>query len=224
MKDEIERINKLSCWYESKLNEINKAPVDDRPKMLRKLYRHCKNNKHFGVTITSFGTINMDAWPKYPPELEYPKSGGENIFYDSPTGHELPPGYKPCNYQKYFNQTIKSYQEHLIVDRKLVNSVHGLLGPKDRYMVNEVRDTIDTFKFKKDLVNLIVANLNGIEDYKLLGKYVKYKSSVLFHLLRLVGCDPNPDDFPLNGRVSNERTEIEIEAVFENIGWEYRPM
>ena len=80
------------------------------------------------------------------------------------------------------------------------------------------------------MVNSLVCKLNGDSDYKsltevqksslfkyyeifrnqsyeVLGKHVKYKFNVL---LRLVGCDPNPNDFPLNGRVSDERTETEI--------------
>ena len=47
---------------------------------------------------------------------------------------------------------------------------------------------------------------------------------MLFHLLRLIGCKPDPDDFPLNSRVSNERTESEIETVFNFMGWNYKPM
>ena len=100
---------------------------------------------------------------------------------------------------------------------------------------------LSTFNFKKDLVNSIVRKLNNdsdcksltkvqksclfryyvnfrVKNYSVLGKHVKYKSNVLFHLLRLVGCDPNPDDFPLNGRASNERTETEIETVFKAMG------
>ena len=96
-------------------------------------------------------------------------------------------------------------------------------------------------------VNSIVRNLNGDLDYKhltefqlafllkyyeefrinsdkALDKQVKYKSNVLFHLLRLIGCKPDPDDFPLNSRISNERTESEIETVFNFMGWNYKPM
>ena len=240
--------------YNNKLKEVNEAPADERPKMLNKLYRFSQKNKHLGVTITSFGTLNAINYPKYPPELEYPKyekiKESSEIYYDAPTISTLPYGYKPYNYRKYFNQTIKTYQGHLDVDKKLVNSIRGLLGPKlggEKYTVNEVKDTISNFKFKKDLVNSIVCKLNDDLDYKsltevqksslfryyetfrtrshmVLGKYIKYKSNVLFHMLRLVGCDPKPDDFPLNGRVSNERTETEIEAVFKDMGWEYRSM
>ena len=197
------------------------------------------------MTITSFGTLNVINYPKYPPELEIKEKS--NVDYDTPTISSFPAGYKPYNYKKYFEQTIKTYQGHLDVDKKLVNSIRGILGPGKKYTANEVKDTISIFKFKKDLVNSIVCKLNGDSDYKsitefqksslfryyeifrnesykVLGKHVKYKSNVLFHLLRLVGCDPNPDDFSLNGRVSNERTETEIETVFKAMGWDYRPM
>ena len=63
-----------------------------------------------------------------------------------------------------------------------------------------------------------------ISSDKALGKQVKYKLNVLFHLLRLIGCKPDPDDFTLNSRVSNERTESEIETVFNSMGWNYKPM
>ena len=97
------------------------------------------------------------------------------------------------------------------------------------------------------MVNSIVRNLNEVPDYKailefqrssllkyyedfrinsdkVLGKQVKYKSNVLFHLLRLVGRKPDLDDFPLNGRVSNAKIESEIETVFKVMGWNYKPM
>ena len=107
MKEETERINKLKDWYEYKLNEINKAPADNRLRMLRGLYRYGQKNKHLGVTITSFGTLNITGLPKYPPELEYPEYDevdGCEIYYDTPTGYELPAGYKPYDYKKYFNK------------------------------------------------------------------------------------------------------------------------
>ena len=69
MKEEIGRINRLKDFYEHKLEEICEAPVDSRPYMFKKLYRCGQNNKHLGVTITSFGTINVIIIPKYPPEF-----------------------------------------------------------------------------------------------------------------------------------------------------------
>ena len=112
------------------------------------------------------------------------------------------------------------YQGHLDVKDELIETIRVLLGPRERYTVNEVKDKIGELKLTKDLVNSIVRNLNGDVDYKhltefqlasllkyyeefrinsdkALGKQVKYKSNVLFHLLRSIGCKPDPDDFPL---------------------------
>ena len=116
----------------------------------------------------------------------------------------------------------------------MIDSIRKLLGPRtDGYTVNEVKDTIGMFKFKKHLVNSIVRNLNEVPDYKpitefqrssllkyyedfrinsdkVLGKQLKYDSNVLFHLLRLVGCTPDPGDFPLNERVSNQKQKQKL--------------
>ena len=166
MKEETERINKLVDWYKYKLNEINEAPADRMPKMLKRLYKCGQRDKHLGVRITSFGTFDEINLPKYPPELEYHEykeiEEDNEIYYDAPTRYTLPAGYKPYDCKKYFNQTIKTYQGHLEVKESLFNSIRGLLGPKTdgkKYTVNEVKDKISTFKFKKDLVNSVVRKL-----------------------------------------------------------------
>ena len=185
MKEETERINKLEDWYKYKLNEIKEAPVDRRSKTLRGLYRYGQKNKHLGVTITSFGTFDKINLPKYPPKLEYPDEEIEEdneIYYDVPTMHTLLAGYKPYDYKNYFNQTIKAYQGHLIVKASLVDSIRGLLGPRNKYKVNKVKDTISAFKFrKKDLVNSIVCKLNDVSDYKSLTEVQK---ACLFNLMK----------------------------------------
>ena len=58
MKEDTERLNKLVDWYKCKLKEINEAPVDSRPRKLRKLYQCSEKNKDLGVMITRFGTLN----------------------------------------------------------------------------------------------------------------------------------------------------------------------
>ena len=233
-------------WYKLKLNEISETPVDSRPRKLEKLYRCSERNKDLGETITKFGTLNPVNYPKYPPKLEIIEQDDyddetENVFYDAPTESSLPSNYKPYNHNKYFRKTIKMYQGHLNVKDKLIETICISLGPRERYTVNEVKDKIGELKFMKDLVTSIVRDLNGDLDYKhllefqlasllkyyeefrinsdkALGRQVKYKSNVLFHLLRLNGCKPDPDDFPLNGRVSNDRKEAEIETVFNFMG------
>ena len=165
MKEETERLNKLVDWYRFKLKEIHKAPVDSRPRKLGKLYKCNEKNKNLGVMITRFGTLNPVDYPKYPPELKSPEyeANEEIVYYDAPTVSSLPARYKPYNHNKYFNKTIKMYQGHLNVDEELIDSIHKLLGPRtDGYTVNEVKDTIGMFKFKKDLVNSIVCNLNEV--------------------------------------------------------------
>ena len=72
MKEEMERLNKLVDWYKAKLKEINEAPVDSRPRKLRKLYQYSEANKEHRVTITKFGTLAPVDYPAYPPALELP--------------------------------------------------------------------------------------------------------------------------------------------------------
>ena len=64
MKEERERLNKLVDWYKCKLKEINEAPVDSRPRKLRKLCQCSEKNKDLGVTITRFGTLNSGRLSK----------------------------------------------------------------------------------------------------------------------------------------------------------------
>ena len=63
-------IRPMVGWYGIKLQEIREAPVDDRPRMLERLYRISKKNKHLGVMIARAGIINPVNYPKYPPELK----------------------------------------------------------------------------------------------------------------------------------------------------------
>ena len=174
----------------------------------------------------------------------------KELYYDAPTATTMPAGYKTYDYKKYFNETIKAYEGCLFVEEKLANSISESRGPKlggCNYTVKEVKGMIKKFKFKKDLVNSIARKLNEVACYKelhydkreylfqlyyefrfksseVLKKQVKYKPNVLFHILQKVGYDPDPEDFPLNGKASNDRTEAEIETVFKASGWNYRPM
>ena len=99
------------------------------------------------------------------------------LYYDAPTATTVPADYKPNDYNKYFNETIKAYEGSLCVDEKLANSVSESLRPKPdgcNYTVKEVKGTIKKFKFKKNLVNSIVRKLNEDACYKEL-HYAKRK-------------------------------------------------
>ena len=62
------------------------------------------------------------------------------------------------------------------------------------------------------------------ESIKLLGKSVRYRVNVLYHLLAKIVKEPNADLFPFMKGVSHQRTEEEIEFVFEHLGWNYSPI
>ena len=59
---------------------------------------------------------------------------------------------------------------------------------------------------------------------KLLGKTVRCRVNVLYHLLKKIGKEPNADLFPFMKGVSHERTEEKIKFVFEHLGWSYSPV
>ena len=59
---------------------------------------------------------------------------------------------------------------------------------------------------------------------KLLGKMVRCRTNVLYHLLKKIGKEPNADLFPFMKGVSHQRTEEEIKFVFNHLGWSYSPV
>ena len=59
---------------------------------------------------------------------------------------------------------------------------------------------------------------------KLLGKMVRCRVSVLYHLPKKIGKEPNADLFPFMKEASHQRTEEEIKFVSERLGWNYSPI
>ena len=57
------------------------------------------------------------------------------------------------------------------------------------------------------------------ESLKLLGRTVRCRVNVLYHLLAKIGKGPNADLFQFMKGPSHQRTEEEIELVFKNLGW-----
>ena len=62
------------------------------------------------------------------------------------------------------------------------------------------------------------------ESIELLGCTVRCRVNVLYHLLAKIGKEPNADMFQFMTEASHQRTEEEIEFVFENLGWDYSPI
>ena len=63
-----------------------------------------------------------------------------------------------------------------------------------------------------------------VASIKLLGKNVSYRTSVLYHLLKRIGKEPNVDLFQFMKGASHKQTEEEIKFVFEHLGWNYSPI
>ena len=164
MKEETERLNKLVDWYKCKLKEINEAPVDSRPRKLRKLYLCSEKNKDLGATITRFGTLNPIDYPKYPPELELPEyqDNEEIVFYDAPTASSLPAGYKPNNQLDYLKKLIKAYNGYDSDAVKNVKKVKALIDkPLDEFELEDIRVIRKKVKFSRKLDISLFYQLTG---------------------------------------------------------------
>ena len=62
------------------------------------------------------------------------------------------------------------------------------------------------------------------ESMKLLGKMIRCRTNVLYHLLDKLGKELNVDLFQFMKGPSHQRTEEEMELVFKNLGWDYSPI
>ena len=248
MKEETERLNELIDWYKCKLKEINEAPVDSRPQKLEKLYRRDERNKDSGVTITRARTLAPVDYPKYPPELELYEDNEEDVFYDTPMASSLLAGYRPYSQLNYFKQLIAAYNGYDSDVVKHIRKVKALIDkPLDEIELGNVRLAMKKIKclckldisvFYQSTKRLPHEDLNYDderllihfydtfcnESIKLLGKMVRYRVNVLYHLLAKTGKEPNADLFQFMKGASHQRTEEEIKFVFEHLGWSYSPI
>ena len=62
------------------------------------------------------------------------------------------------------------------------------------------------------------------ESIKLLGRTVRCRVNVLYHLLDKIGKEPNADLFQFMKGPGHQRTEEEIKFVFDHLGWDYSPI
>ena len=155
------------------------------------------------------------------------------------------------NVQKdYFNKLIKEYVGLADVKKDKLDEyiaiIRKYLGDKEAYMATEVTKLVKRSKdIPNKLANTLVRILNGKDETNLLnyeeeqklknlytafnrrsigvlGKNVKYKQSVLFHLLRKIGKEPDMNDFYFQGSESVKKTDKEIKKVFDKLGWEFK--
>ena len=60
------------------------------------------------------------------------------------------------------------------------------------------------------------------ESIKLFRKTIRCRTNIQYHLLNKIGKAPNADHFQfMKGPPAHQRTEEEIEFVFDHLGWNY---
>ena len=171
--------------------------------------------------ITRARTLNLVDYPGYPPELklhEY-EDNEENPFYDALMASSLPAGCKPYNQLDYFKKIIRAYQGRDEDAVKYFEKVKALIDkPLDKLELRHVRLAMAKVKCPRKLDISVLYQLTrrlphegldyndeGLlvhfydnfcsESTKLLGKIVRCRTDVLYHLLKKIGKEPNADLF-----------------------------
>ena len=157
----------------------------------------------------------------------------------------MPAGCKPCNQLDYFENIIRAYQGRDQDAVKYVKKVKALINkPLDELGLRHVRLAIAKVKCPRKLDISVFYQLTRRlphedlnydderllihfydtfynESIKLLGRTVRCRVNVLYHLMAKIGKEPNADLFQFMKGPSHQRTEEEIELVFKNLGWDY---
>ena len=76
-------------------------------------------------------------------------------------------------------------------------------------------------EFKEEDFIIHFYNAFMVVSIKLLGKTVRCRTNVLYHILKKIRKEPNADLFPFMKGASHQRTEEEIKFVFDHLGWTY---
>ena len=159
--------------------------------------------------------------------------------------HPIKRGYDQLN---NFKKLIRAYDGHDSNAVKYVKKVEAVIDkPLDKLELKDIRAIMNKVKCpcKSDI--LVFYQLTGRlpheglefkdEDFiihfygtfmaasiKLLGKMVRCRTNVLYHILKKIGKEPNADHFQFMKGPSHQQTKEEIKFIFENLGWDYSPM
>ena len=156
----------------------------------------------------------------------------------------MPVVCKPCNQLDYFRQIIRAYQGRDEGAIKHVKKVKALIDKPlndDELELGHIRLAIAKVKCpckldvsvfyqltrrlphkdldyddERFLIHFYDTFCN--ESIKSLGKMVRFRTNVLYHLLDKTGKEPNTDLFQFMKGASLQRTEEEIMLVFKNLG------
>ena len=172
----------------------------------------------------------------------------ENPFCDAPTTSSLLAGCKPSNQLDYFRQIIRAYQGRYEDAVKYVKKVKKLIDkPLYKLELRHVGLSMAKVKCPRKLgisvfyqltrklphedlnyddERLLIHFYNTFcnESIKLLGKMVRCRTNVLYHLLDKIGKESNTDLFQFMKGPGHQRTEEEIKFVFDQLGWDYSPL
>ena len=157
----------------------------------------------------------------------------------------LPAEYKPSNRLDYFKKLIKAYNSYDSDAVKYVRKVKALIDkPLDELELEDIRLAIkkvkcphklgfslfyqltrrlphDELEYDNERIITHLYDTFCNESIKLLGKTVRFRVNVLYHLLAKIGKEPNADLFSFMKETSHQRTEEEIKFVFEHLVWNY---
>ena len=152
-------------------------------------------------------------------ELHEYEDNEEGVFYDTPTESSLPAGYRPSNQLDYLRQLIKAYNGYDSDAGKYVKKVKALIDkPLDEIELEHIRLAmakvncplkLDISVLYQLIRRLPHEDLNYDderllihfydtfcnESIKLLGRMVRYRVNVLYHLLAKIGKEPNANLF-----------------------------
>ena len=144
----------------------------------------------------------------------------ESPFYDAPTASSFPAGCKPYSQLNNFRKLIKAYNGHDSNAVKYVEKVEAFIDkPLNELELKDVRAIVNKVKFPCKLDISVFYQLTrrlpheGLEfkdedfiihfyntfvaaSIELLGKIVRCRTNVLYHILKKIGKEPNAYLFP----------------------------
>ena len=172
----------------------------------------------------------------------------ENPFCDVPTASSSNAGSKTYDRMDCFRKVIRAYHGLDEGASKYFKKLKALIDkPLDDLELGYVRLVMDRLKCPKKMDISLFYRLTGRlphedlnydaerilihlcdtfcnESIKLLGKMVRCRTNVLYHLLDKIGKEPNTDLFQFMKGPSHQRTEEEIKFIFDHLGWDYSPV
>ena len=152
---------------------------------------------------------------------------------------------KPYDQLGCFKRTVRSYQGLDEDADKYVEKVKAIIGDEGPFELERVRQAMVEIKCPKKLDISLFYRLNGRlphedldydyaldyevekvliylyntfynESIRLLGRVAGCRTNILYHLLKKIGKEPNTDHFQLMKEANHQRTEEEIEFIFEH--------